>query len=142
MRRLALLLPLALAACHLVDRRDIWPEADRRPTFPVPPPPALPEPPALVTIRFDTPNPAYREALERAVRQALSAKPGVLFTVNTLVPPAGAPAQQEAALARAANDGRAVGQAILDAGADPGQVELAVRSDPKVSLQEVRVTVQ
>ncbi len=135
-----LLLPLAAAGCHLVDQRDFDRTAGARP---VPKAVAAPAPaaPSLVTIRYTTPDPAYRDALAQAVRQALSRKADVLFTVTTLVPaPAGPDAQAEAA-SKAAESGREVAQAIVDSGAAAGQIEQVVQIVPGATIREVRVQV-
>jgi hypothetical protein len=131
-RRLAAFsLVFALAACHLVDQRDFDAKAGRPPV----PRPAkvVPPPPALVTISYATPNPQYREALTAVVRQALARKPDVLFTVTTVVP--------TAPDAEAVATGRQVAQAIVDGGAEPGQVEQLVRTEPGLAAMLVRVTV-
>jgi hypothetical protein len=138
-----LLLPLfCLAACHLVDQRDFDAHAGDRPKPPPGPVVHAPPPvPALVTIRYDVPNPPYREALASAVQRALARKHDVIFTVTTLVPPFGNVAGQVAAEEAAAVSGRDVAAAIVADGADPGQVEQAVRQDPAVSVREVHVEV-
>ena len=122
-RRLAALaaLGLALAGCHLVDQRDFNKSAGMppaKPALPLPPPP----PPSLVTIRYTTPEPQYREALAAVVQKALARKRDVLFTVTTSVP-AGVSVEDAVA------SGREVAQAIVDDGAEAGQVEQAVRLD-------------
>ncbi len=124
-------LVLAVAACHLVDQRDFDASAGRPPA-PAPAKP-VPPPPALVTISYATPNPQYREALAAVVRKAIARKPDVLFTVTTLVP--GAPDEE------AVGTGREVAQAIVDSGAEPGQVEQLLRTEPGLAAREVRVTV-
>ncbi len=135
------LTPCLLAACHLVDQRD-FDAAAGRPPVPLQvasaPTAAVP---ALVTIRYTTPDPPYREALATAVQRALARKPDVLFTVTTLVPDQpGADAQAEQAM-QAAGYGHAVSQTIVDNGAAPGQVEQAVRVQPGLKVREVLVTV-
>jgi hypothetical protein len=139
----ARLLPLCLlaAGCHLVDQRDFDAQAGRRPTPPThaaPPPAAAP---ALVTIRFATPDPMFREAVALAVQRALARRRDALFTVTTLVPAApGADAQADQA-AQAAASGRAVAQAAVDGGAAPGQVVQIVRIQPGLDVREVLLTV-
>ncbi len=141
-RCLCTLAPLIiLGACHLVDQRDFDRHAGDRPIPPVKPGPVVKAVPALVTIRYDTPDPAYREVLADAVQRALSRKRDVLFTVTSLVPPAGDPNAQVAAEGAAAVSGRDVAAAIVADGADTGQVEQAVREDAGVKVREVRVDV-
>jgi hypothetical protein len=131
---------LALASCHLVDQRDFDAQAGAKPVLPAgkPPPPL---PPAAVTIRYTTPEPQYREAVAALVQKAMARKRDVLFTVTTLVPPVfGTKAQEEAASAAAAS-GHEVAQAIVDDGAEPGQVEQLVRVEPLAVVKEVHVDV-
>jgi hypothetical protein len=131
---------LALTGCHLIDQRDFDPQAGAKPVLPAAKPP-LPLPPSAVTIRYTTPEPQYREAVAALVQKAIARKRDVLFTVTTLVPPAsGAKAQAEAASAAAAS-GHEVAQAIVDDGAEPGQVEQLVRVEPLATVKEVHVDV-
>ncbi len=134
-RQTAACLCLALAAsgCHLVDQRDFDANAGRPPK-PRVLPPGPPPPPSLVTIRYTTPDPQYRDALAALVTKALARKQDVLFTVTSVVPEAASPEE-------AATSGREVAQAIVDDGAEAGQVEQAVRLDPGVTVKEVRVNV-
>ncbi len=133
---------LALTACHLVDQRDFDKHAGDRPSPPAGPPTRVAPPvPALVTIRYDVPDPPYREALATAVAHALARKHDVIFTVTTLVPPSGGPAEQAAAEGAASVLGREIAAAIVADGADPGQVEQAVRQDFSLQVREVRVDV-
>ena len=142
-RRLLIAAPLVLlASCHLVDQRDFNANAGRRP---MPPPgkpmKAIAGPAPLVTIAYTTPEPDYAAELEVAVKRALAVKSNVLFTVQTMVPLAATPAEQATALQTAAAAGREIGDAIIADGADQGQIELTVRGDPSVHVQEVRVFV-
>ena len=130
-----------LTGCHLVEQRDFDRHAGDRPAIPVKLGHVAPPVPALVTIRYDTPDPPYRETLAYAVQRALSRKRDVLFTVTSLVPPSGDPNAQFAAEGAAAASGRDVAAAIVAAGADTGQVEQAVRQDAAVSVREVRIDV-
>jgi hypothetical protein len=136
-----LMLPLAAAACHLVDQRDFDANAGRKP---VPKVVAFPAPPApsLVTIRYTVPDPDYRQAVTRVVQQALARKRDALFMVTTRVPASGTIAAQAEAAERAAASGREVAQAIVDAGAVPGQVAQTLRMDPATTTREVIVTVR
>ncbi len=126
-------LALAVAGCHLVDQRDFNPSAGLPPAKPAPPP-APPPPPSLLTIRYTTPEPQYRDALAAVVQKAIARKRDVLFTVTTIVP-AGAPPDE------AISSGREVAQAIVDDGAEAGQVEQAVRLDPAAPVKIVSVNV-
>ena len=136
----ALLLPPLLAGCHLIDQRDFNPQAGMPPK--APPAAALPAGPgALLTMDYGAGEPDYAASLAQAVSRAMGVKPGVLFTVQTLVPPLPSPAAQETALRAAAATGREVAEAIVSDGADEGQIELAVRADPAVAAKQVRVFV-
>jgi len=141
-RWVCLALPLCLPACHLVGQRDFNANAGKRPEPHAAAMAALPPTPSLVTIRYTTPDPDYREALADAVRKALARKPDVLFTVATLVPLAKTADGQADQAAEAADSGKDVAQTIVDAGAQPGQIEQLVTTDPGASVREVRVTVQ
>ena len=129
----SLCLALAVSGCHLVDQRDFDANAGRPPK-PRVLPPGPPPPPSLVTIRYTTPEPQYRDALAALVTKALARKRDVLFTVTSVVPEAASPEE-------AATSGREVAQAIVDDGAEAGQVEQAVRLDPGVTVKEVTVNV-
>jgi len=131
---------IALAGCHLVDERDFDANAEKPPKLPAPPA-SPPGPGALLTLNYADGDPDYATKLAQSVQRALSVKPGVLFTVQTLVPPAATPDAQAAALIAAAGTGREIAEAIAADGADSGQIELAVRADPSVHAKEVRVFV-
>jgi hypothetical protein len=132
---------LALAACHLVDQRDFDDKAGRPPVLAKAPAGPSLGPQALLRIAYDNPDPEYAPALAAAVRRALTLKPGVLFTVQTLVPSTATPDAQAALLAAAAATGREIAEAIVTDGADQGQVELAVKADSAVKTKEVRIYV-
>ena len=140
LRLLPFLAALSLGACHLVDQRDFNPNAGKPP---VPPPAkAAPAGPgALLTLNYAGGEPDYASALAQAVTRAMAVKPDVLFTVQTLVPLAATPDAQAAALREATQTGREIGEAIVTDGADQGQVELTVRTDPSLHAKEVRIYV-
>ena len=138
--RLCLSVPALVAGCHLVDQRDFDAKAGRPPVVPHAAPVIAPAP-ALVTIRYSTPNPEYHDALVAAVRRALARQPDVLFTVTTSIPASASPDTQAEQAASASSSGREVAQAIVDAGAAPGQIEQAVRVLPGLGQREVQVAV-
>jgi hypothetical protein len=140
MRASLVCLLLVLSGCHLVDERDFDANAEKPPKLPAPPASA-PGPGALLTLNYADGDPDYATKLAQSVQRALSVKPGVLFTVQTLVPPAATPDAQAASLTAAAGTGREIAEAIAADGADAGQIELAVRADPSVHAKEVRVFV-
>jgi hypothetical protein len=137
----AAILLLALTGCHLVDQRDFNPKAGRKPQPPPGPVMKFSGPAPLITITYNTPDPNYAAELAVAVKQALALKQNVLFTVQVLVPLAATPEAQAVALRQATASGREIGEAIVADGADQGQIELAVRGDPGVHLQQVQVFV-
>ena len=98
--------------------------------------------PPLFVVRSGQPEQDWQPQLRRAVAQALSRKPNVLFTVESVAPVASTPAAQAASLrASVALQGRPVADAISADGAPPAQVELTASSDPAVKRPEVRVYV-
>jgi hypothetical protein len=142
LRPISLILALCLTSCHLVDQRDFDAKAGVKPVPPVVAGPPVHTLPALVTIRYTTPNPDYHDVLTDAVHKALDAKPDVLFSVATLIPPVENADSSADAQALAAASGREVAQTIVAAGASPGQVEQLVSVDPTASVREVVVRVQ
>jgi hypothetical protein len=132
-------LPL-LAACHLLDQRDFDPKAGRPPALPKPPPAPV-GPGALLTISYADGEPAYAAALSQAVKRALSIKSDVVFTVQTEIPLAGNAADQAQALTEAAATGREIAEAIITDGADQGQIELTVGTDPNLKAKEIHLFV-
>jgi hypothetical protein len=144
MRSIPLLALLLLAGCHMIlpDQRTFDPHAGMKPVPPKGPAPkfaAGPQP--LITISYATPDPAYADELATAVKHALAVKANVLFTVQTLVPLQTTPADQAAAMQAATTTSREIAEAIVADGADVGQIELALRADPGVKADEVRVFV-
>ena len=138
---LALPLLAALPSCKIIDQRTFDPNAGTKP-LPPPGPPAAPHGPGpLITITYTQPEPNYASELAVAVKRALSLKSNVLFTVQAAVPLAATPAEQGVALQNAAAACREISEAIIADGADQGQIELSVRADPAVKVQEVRVFV-
>jgi hypothetical protein len=135
-----LCLVAALAACHLIDQRTFNPHAGDPPKPPAAKPPR-PGPGAIVTIKY-VGEPNYAASLSQSVRRALALKPNVLFTVQTLVPQVDTPEAQAAALQDASATGREIAEAIISNGADEGQVEQAVRTDPSLHDKEVQVFVR
>lgn len=130
-----------LSGCHLVDQRDFDANAGRPPKLPPAPVITLSGPAPLLTISYATPDPAYAVPLADAVHRALAVKPGVLFTVQTIVPLQPTPDAQARSQAAAAATGREIAEAIIADGADQGQIELAVRADAGVRAKQVRIFV-
>jgi len=129
-----------LASCHLIDQRTFNPHAGDPPKPPAAKPPP-PGPGPIVTIEYAG-EPNYAASLAQSVHRALAVKPNVLFTVQTLVPQAETPDAQAAALQDASATGREIAEAIIASGADAGQVEQAIRTDPALHDKEVQVFVR
>jgi len=139
---LTLTLPLLLlAGCKLIDQRSFNPQAGLPPARPVLPALHISGPTPLVSISYTTADPPYADELANAVKRALAVKPNVLFSVQTLVPLTSSIEAQQAALSAATPTGREIGEAIIADGADQGQIELSVRTDPAVKVKEVRIFV-
>lgn len=149
---LALLVPVLLCGCKLVDQTTFDPglrarmaqtrgsaaaAPDAAPTSA----PARSGPPPLLTIRFEG-SADYELSLRQAVAQALARKPDVRFSVVTIVPQVGSLDDQVAAIGRHGGDARRVASDILADGVDSGQVELGARAEPGVTGHEVRVYVR
>jgi hypothetical protein len=133
---------VSLPACHLVDQRDFNPQAGMPPPKKVVAVRPAPARPALVTIRYSEPHPDYREALTAAVKAALARKPAAQFIVSTVAPSAATADEAVDLAAQAAGSGREVAQTIVDAGAEPAQVEQLVSVDPAARYREVVVNVK
>ncbi len=142
-RALALLFCCVLpAGCDLVDQRSFDRSAGRAPVPRAPPPvvsTVRPVPPLFV-VRSGRPQQDWQPDLRRAVAQALSRKPNVLFTVESVAAAAASPAAQAASLrAAVAMLGHPVADAIVADGAGSAQVELTALSDPAARLPEARL---
>ncbi len=136
---------MAASGCKLVDQRTFDAGVDRKPiprsSAPLARP--VPLPPALAIVRFGTAPEQWRPGLQAIVREALARKPEALFRIQTLVPAAGTPQDQAAALAAAGGaGGQQVADAVVGAGASSAQIELVAASDPAVHRPEVRVYVK
>jgi hypothetical protein len=128
---LLLLLPMALAGCHLVDQTDFAP---KRPAAP-PGPPPVPDPEtraALVTIDYVKANPDFHAALATAIQAAEAKRPGVLYDVVSVVADAAGAA---AGRTRAAE----VMIAIEAGGVIPARIQLGLKLEPGRTIPQVRV---
>ena len=138
---------VAVTGCKLVDQRTFDANAGKAPQpYIPPPPPAPPGPPPvppLVTLVAGTPQAQWQGPVDRVVHLALARKPGVLFVVKCLVPQGTDMDAEQAALVRLVQgDGRAVMQAIINAGASETQVEMSAMPDSTVTAPVVRVYVR
>jgi hypothetical protein len=129
-RRLLVLLPLALCACHLLDQSDFRPK-----TAVPPPPPPIPDPEtraALLTIDYARSNPDYSAMLTTAVHTVETRRPGSLYDVVAVVADtAGALAGRE----RAAE----VMTVIEAAGVNPARIQLGLTLEPGRKIPQIRV---
>ncbi|GBR37095.1 hypothetical protein AA0475_0354 [Acetobacter peroxydans] len=147
---------LALTGCKLVDQKTFNPQAGVPPKPYVPPArPAPPPPPPLIAMVAGTPEADWKPQVQDMARRALARKPTALFTVRCLVPPGSPvvpPADVEgrsaegavptALITLASGDGRAVMQALMDAGVPQTQVEMTAMPDSTVTKPTVRVYVR
>ena len=141
-RLLVLLASVPMAGCKLVDQRTFVAHADAPPVVRIPPGKAVAATPPLLAIRFPAGPDQWAGPLKVAVALATSRKPDVLFTVESVVPARGAPAEQAARLSRATSDAEAVADAIVGNGVDPLQVQLTAATGAGVSGEEIRVYVR
>jgi hypothetical protein len=88
--------------------------------------------PAFVTIKFDRPNMAYKDALSSAVSAALRRKPDATFDVVGVMAPRSNPDDN---LARTT----AVAQTMTTLGVNASRVRLMTGISPAVSTPEVRI---
>jgi hypothetical protein len=128
--RLAALLLLAPAGCHLLDQTDFEPKLRAKP-----PPPPVPNPEtraALVTIDYAEAEPDYRAALATAIQAAETKRPGTLYDVVAVV---GDAAGAAAGRARAAE----IMTAIEADGIIAPRIQLGLALDPGRKIPQVRV---
>ncbi|MDI2090891.1 hypothetical protein [Commensalibacter oyaizuii] len=132
-----------LNACKLVDQRTFNPSAGRKPIPYVPPAPPAPPPPAPpIEIVQGTPADQWAKPLAILVRDALKRKADALFVVTIVTPVAQTPSLQQEQLQKTVKqDGQAVAQAIVKAGARPEQVQLTAKADGAVQKNVVRVDI-
>ena len=98
----------------------------------VPASPAVLAAPAFVTIKFDRPNMAYKDALSAAVTAALRRKPDATFDVVGVVAPRSNPDDN---LARTTE----VAQTMTTLGVNAGKLRLMTGISAGVSTPEVRI---
>ena len=98
----------------------------------VPATPAVLAAPAFVTIKFDRPNMAYKDALQAAVTAALKRKPDATFDVVGVMAPRSNPDDN---LSRTT----AVAQTLTTLGVTASRVRLMTGIVPTVSTPEVRI---
>lgn len=136
---------LALNACKLVDQRTFNPSAGRRPVPYVPPAPPPPPPPPRPPIEIvqGTPGEQWSKPLTALVKDALKRKPDAMFLVTIVTPISEAPATQQEAMQKTIQEnGQAVAQAIIKAGAKPEQIQMSAKADGSVQKNVVQVNIK
>ncbi|MBV8096575.1 MAG: hypothetical protein JOY71_21620 [Acetobacteraceae bacterium] len=141
--RLAFVLAIASGSCRLIDQTTFAPEAEPPPT------PAqiaattqAGNRPALITIRYSVANPSYQDLLAQTMRTAEARRPGLEYDVVGIAPAAGDPATQAQSAQQATNRAAAVMRAMMADGVRDRRIHLAARTDPSVTIPEVRVYVR
>jgi hypothetical protein len=136
------LLPLALvgvSGCKLIDQATFAPQ----PELPAPSPVAAvvqtDRRAPLLIIRYDVPDPPYREALGGAVQAAEKRGPAIEYDVVSVVPGGGAPPTPTAQDRRNAVE---VMRSIMRLGVPDSRIHLGLRTDPAATAREVRVYVR
>ncbi len=103
---------------------------------------AAPSGPALVVIRFDTPDVAYRQALYTAVSQALDRQPAAIFDLVAVAPNRGSASE----VALAADASRRYAEDVLrslgEMGLPANRITLSSMTSPEVATNEVRIFVR
>jgi hypothetical protein len=128
--RVALLLLLALAGCHLLDQTNFEPKRPAPPALPPVPDPETRKP--LVTIEYTKANPDYASALTTAIQTVEARRPGALYDVVAVV---GDYASAPMGRARAAD----VMTTIEAAGVIPARIQLGVKLELGRKIPQVRV---
>ena len=131
---LPLLLAGGLSGCKLIDQTTFAPDPEPS-EVPAPAPvTAAPRPTGrapLMTIRYDTATPAYRDALAQAVTAVEQRRPGASFDVVGASDAAGA--------AQAGRDAGSVLATLRELGVAAGRLHLGARIEPTATVREVRV---
>lgn len=138
-----LLAALALTGCKLVDQTTFYapkqtPAAAAKPA----PPPAAPQTGALLTIDLTGGEPDYETQLAEAVREALAAKPDIIFQVVSMVPQKGTEVPTWDQAEAVTVWGRRVADRIAEDGVQTGQIELGLKVTPGLDHGEIRVYVR
>ncbi|AOX20997.1 hypothetical protein [Kozakia baliensis] len=139
-----LALSLGLSGCAPPGQRLFNPNAGRPPKPYIPPAlPAKPAPAPFVQVVSGTPEADWRPAIIQVAKRALARKPNVLFIVSVLSPRVDSPAGQVEALTHLTQtDGRAIGDALIAAGAVPEQVQIEARTEQGIASPRTRIDVR
>lgn len=135
-----------LSACKLVDQRTFNPSAGRRPVPyvpPLPPAPPTPPPPAPpIEVVEGTPQSEWEKPLMNLVKEALSRKSDVVFVVTVVTPIVSDPAVQQGQMYKiTSQEGKAIADDIVKAGAKPEQIQMEAKADGNVKKNNVQVTI-
>lgn len=140
MRRIAALLPMlcvaatTLAGCKMIDQTLFRPDPEPGEEAAPPPGPATPRPAgaaSVLTIRYDTADPTYQDALAQAVRAVEQRRPGAIYDVIAV--------STAAETAQAAKDAGAVMATMKGLGVPNNRLNLGARIDPAMTVREVRL---
>jgi hypothetical protein len=137
-----LLAGLALAGCKLIDQTTFAPQAETPAPAQLAALPPVAGRPALLSIRYSTPNPQYGDALRTAVAAAEERRPGAQYDVVAVVPVPKDPALQLRDLNQGRQDATRVMQAMMALGVPDTRIALGARTDPSITVREVRVYVR
>ncbi|MBI0074673.1 hypothetical protein H3T59_03395 [Commensalibacter sp. M0357] len=134
-----------LSSCKLVDQRTFNPSAGRRPAPYIPPPPPPPPPPPAPPIEIveGTPQDQWEKPLTNLVKDALLRKADALFVITSVTPISSDPVMQQEQMTNiAAQEGRAIANEIIRAGAKAEQIQMNAKADGGVKKNVVQVTIQ
>ncbi len=130
-----LLLPMlliTLAGCKLIDQTSFGADQEAGPPTQAVAAPSRPAgQAALVTIRYDQPNPAFQDPLAAAIRAAEQHRPGGGYDVIGV--------STAAQSATAARDSANVMNAMIALGVTATRIHLGARIDPAQSVREIRI---
>ncbi len=136
---LLLLLPMMLGSCKLIDQTTFAPAPEMPASSRLAALPPVQNRVALLTIRYSTPAPDYRDALRTAVGIAEERRPGTAYDVVAVVPTAQDPAQLNRELAQARQNAAGVMRSIMVLGVADTRIGLGARTEPGLATREVRV---
>jgi hypothetical protein len=126
---------LAFTGCTLIDRRTFAPTPEAKAQVPAPSPASIDPRTALVTIEYSVPSPDYVELLNAAVRAAEGRNPDVQYDVIAVM-------KDTADATEGMERATGVMRAIQRNRVPESRIHLGVRTDPALSVAQVRVYVR
>jgi hypothetical protein len=96
----------------------------------------------FVVIRFDRPNPDYKQALYQAVSQALARRPNAGFDLVAVTPQSGGPAQVALNTTQSQRNADEVRRSLISMGISPDRVSLTSATSPVAEVNEVRLYIR